>query len=90
VYGIVVVSNCVISSYLLAKCNWKEHSVWTRKWINRRKELGALETLLKALAEEDQTSYRNHMGTSIVKFEDQLRWSDPKYEKMKLFSEHQY
>jgi hypothetical protein len=66
VWCVVVVLSCVISSYLFAKYNWKKSSVWTWKWINGRRELGAWAALVKELIEEDQTSSRNHVRMPIA------------------------
>ena len=67
----------MISSYLFAKCNRKKRSVWTRKWINRRRELGASATLWKELAKEDHTSCRNHMRMSVAELEELLQMVGP-------------
>ena len=34
---VFAVLSCVIYSYLFAECKWKEQTVQTRKWINRRR-----------------------------------------------------
>lgn len=70
----------VLQDYLDKKKK-KKRSIWVRKWLTRRCELGASATLLTELAEEDVTSYKNHLRMSVAKFEELLRLVEPIIQK---------
>jgi hypothetical protein len=46
---------------------------WVREWIKRREKLGASNTLLKELLEEDRASYCNHLRVTSSQFTFLLR-----------------
>lgn len=50
----------------------KRRTLWIRKWINRREELGASNTLLRELAAEDVSEYFKFMRMNSLKFEELL------------------
>lgn len=47
----------------------RKRSIWVRKWIDRRNQLGASATLLKELASEDRGAYKNIIRMSAENFE---------------------
>jgi hypothetical protein len=58
-----------------------ERTVWTRKWILKRQQLGASNNFLKEVELEDKTTFKNHLRLDSVQFkhlEAGLRHSDPR------------
>lgn len=53
----------VIEKLLVIKRKYeaREKRIWVKKWIKRRNQLGASNTLLKELAVEDPKSYLNYL-----------------------------
>lgn len=50
----------------------RKRRVWTREWIKRRDNLGASTVLLREIANEDPSTYKNHLRMSIGLFEELL------------------
>lgn len=46
----------------------RKHKIWVRKWISRRKALGASDNLISELADEDHGAYFNHLRMSEDQF----------------------
>jgi hypothetical protein len=59
----------------------KPRSVWTKPWLLRRPALGAYDTLLSELREEDTTSYLNFLRVSPEIFDDLLHKVTPFIER---------
>ncbi len=55
--------------------------VWVKPWIAKRQKLGASATLLKELADEDPTSYRNVLRLDGKQFDTLLELVSPKIQK---------
>lgn len=53
----------VIEQLIIIKREYeaRKKRIWVKKWINRRNQLGASNTLLKELAVEDPKSYFNYL-----------------------------
>lgn len=51
----------VINEFALKRRNRRPKKLWMRSWIERRKQLGISNTLLKELAIEDTSSYLNFL-----------------------------
>jgi hypothetical protein len=54
---------------------------WVKKWICRRNLIGASNTLLIELAEEDPSEYRIHIRMSPKKFYELLDMREPSIHK---------
>jgi hypothetical protein len=65
------------------KCKRKPRSCWVRPWIKRRKELGHFATLLRELALEDPTSFRNYSRVDVDMFEELLERLEPRLQRRK-------
>ena len=58
--------------YLKRKHSSEMRSIWTREWLLRRSDLGAFDTLLSELREEDKASFLNFLRVSPGLFQDLL------------------
>ena len=58
-----------------------ERSIWTREWLRRRSDLGAFDTLLSELREEDKSSFLNFLRVSPGLFDDLLEKITPLIER---------
>ena len=65
----------------LRKKNTPQRTVWTRDWLLRRDDLGAYNTLLTELREEDQKSFLNFLRLSPGLFEGLLEKVSPLIKK---------
>ena len=58
-----------------------QRSIWCREWLLRRDDLGAYETLIKELREEDKKSFINFLRVSPGIFEGLLEKVAPLIQK---------
>ena len=47
--------------------------IWVKNWISSRTKLGAYHTLLKKLASEDISAYKNYLRMDATTFEELLQ-----------------
>ena len=59
----------------------RTRTVWMKKWLTRREDLGAYQTLLKELREEDTSSYLNFLRMAPGLFDDLLQKVTPYIQK---------
>lgn len=59
----------------------RKRSVWVRKWIERRRDLGAFATLVNELQIEDSQQFRNFIRMSAVELEELLSLVGAKIQK---------
>lgn len=79
--GCVLVLGAIVQEELKNTICRKQKKKWVREWISRRDKLGASCTLLKELAEEDPTAYRNSLRISTTKFNTLLQMVENSIQK---------
>ena len=70
-----------IQKDMLIKLQNQRPRRWVRDWVGRRGGLGASNTLLRELAEEDPAEYRNALRMDTSKFEELLSMVASKVQK---------
>ena len=70
-----------IQKDMLIKLQKQRPRRWVRDWVGRRGGLGASNTLLRELAEEDPAEYRNALRMDTSKFEELLSMVVSKVQK---------
>lgn len=71
-----------IAERLIADVQNTRKRKWVRDWISKREQFGASALLLKELAEEDHSTYRNIMRISQTKFDELLQMISPAITKI--------
>ena len=75
-----VSASCIIIAILMKRKKRrrvKKRACWVKKWISRRASLGAYQTLLRELQEEDPFSYRNFLRMDHNTFQELLELVRP-------------
>nr|XP_022911187.1 protein ALP1-like [Onthophagus taurus] len=80
-HGCALVLGAVLQEELKNTICEKRKRKWVREWISRRDKLGASCTLLKELAEEDSTAYRNSLRISTTNFNKLLQMVEDSIQK---------
>jgi hypothetical protein len=67
--------------FLFLRRRRRNRTIWTRDWLLRRDDLGAYDTLLSELREEDKGSFLNFLRVTPELFDEMVRKVAPYIQK---------